>query len=170
MFSPLKRLGTDVQQPFAVPRGGPCIAKFEEAASRELTYGSSPAWMPRAYLASMTAVRSRQGSCADFVHGLTDGLTRELELVERFKSLGKTTVLTIKPDEDPFASLFSSQADQDAKRLAFEVLYEALAKRFGTRLALVQQLTDSNTEEIVDRIRTRVARKEQENPDQTPSG
>jgi hypothetical protein len=94
-----------------------------------------------------------------FTHGLTDGLTRELELVERFKSLGKTTVLTIKPDEDPLALLFDPQADQDAKRLAFEVLHEALAKRFGTRLALVQQLTGSNNEEIVERIRNQVARK-----------
>jgi hypothetical protein len=101
-----------------------------------------------------------------FARGLTDGVTRELELIERLKSLEKTTVLMIKPDNCFFEDAFGSQADWNAKRLAFEVLHEALDMRFEGRLALVQQLTDSNTEEIIERIRSQVARKEMatENP------
>ena len=52
-----------------------------------------------------------------FAEGLTDGLTRELELVEMLKSLEKTTVLIIKPDDD-FAALFLSEADRNARHLA----------------------------------------------------
>jgi tetratricopeptide (TPR) repeat protein len=90
-----------------------------------------------------------------FASRLTAGVFRELELIKRLACEEKTTVLMIEPD-DNLELMVDSLGESDLRLLAYDVLQHALEMGFPS-LAEIRQLTDSNIQEMADRIRSQVA-------------
>ncbi|MEW6270339.1 MAG: hypothetical protein AB1689_13700 [Thermodesulfobacteriota bacterium] len=84
------------------------------------------------------------GAIVTFVHQVTDGVRRELDLIEQLGAVGRTSIVLVEPDDADvdLKDMHLDEFDKDEQRTAYEVLYEWFRRRFGSRLVQIERWGD----------------------------
>jgi hypothetical protein len=97
-----------------------------------------------------------------FIRTLTGGTKLEFDLIGDLEAANKTSVILIEPQDDAIEGAMLEGYDAQDRRLSFDVLSGALARRFNDALVQVEQLPKDD--DALRRIVTRVLERAHLNP------